>query len=125
VIDSLCGGRRASSSARRTPSRPRPSCRRCKASPGSLAALVDGYRSRLKGFRHARGASEVAELAEAIIERWGQASFERAAAHVALSDLSGFMKLFLKVPSSSVGCPACSVQAELGEGIGTYDVRWS
>ncbi len=153
-----------------------------------LASLSGSVRPRYAGPRPKLiattpvPASELAALAEAIIERWGQASFERAAAHVALSDLSGYMKLFLKVGSptfivrrlprvlnhyASIGVldiescetgrarlhirnvaaygPAMNVgtigwvraaleasgartvevQAELGEGIGTYDVRWS
>lgn len=44
-------------------------------------------------------ASEMAAVAEAIIELWGVEAYHGATAHVAMSDLSTYMKLFLKVGS--------------------------
>ena len=153
-----------------------------------LAALSASIRPRYEGPRPKLiattpvAASELAEVAAAIIDGWGRASFEQAAAHVALSDLSSYMKLFLKVGSPAFivrrlprvlnhyastgvleiescdagrarmhirdvaaygramnvgtigwvraapevsGAHGVDVQAELGEGTGTYEVRWT
>lgn len=42
-------------------------------------------------------AGELASLAAKIIQQWGLPAYHAAAAHVALSDLNGYMRLFLKV----------------------------
>ena len=50
-------------------------------------------------------ASELAVVATAMIDIWGVEAFHEAAAHVAISDLTSYMKLFLKV-----GTPAFVVR---------------
>jgi uncharacterized protein (TIGR02265 family) len=46
-------------------------------------------------------AAELAELAAAIIKNWDVPAYHAAAAHVAMSDLNSYMKLFLKVGTPS------------------------
>jgi uncharacterized protein (TIGR02265 family) len=72
-----------------------------------LAQLPEELRSRYEGPRPKVVATtpipapELADLAAAIISNWELPAYHAAAAHVAMSDLNGYMRLFLKVGTPS------------------------
>ena len=80
--------------------------RQTHAEPGlerALACMSEAAQARYAGPRPKVVATaripavDFADLAAAIIDAWGLPAYHEAAAHVAISDLNSYMKLFLKI----------------------------